>query len=38
MNNFSRRDFLKISGMAAMVGALGGVGFDPTPIESIPSN
>lgn len=34
MNNFSRRDFIKISGMAAMVGALGSVGFDLTPIES----
>lgn len=37
MSNFGRRDFLKISGMAAMVGALGSLGFDLAPIESYAS-
>lgn len=37
MNYLNRRDFLKISGMAAMAGALGSPGFDLTPIESCAS-
>ena len=31
---FNRRDFLKISGMAAVAGALGSLGFDLLPLES----
>lgn len=37
MKNFNRRDFLKISGMATMAGALGSMGFDLKPIESYAS-
>ena len=37
MNNFNRRDFMKISGMATMAGALGSMGFDLKPIESYAS-
>lgn len=38
MKNFNRRDFLKISGMATMAGALGSMGFDLKPIESYASS
>ena len=32
--NFDRRDFLRISGMATMAGALGSLGFDLLPLEA----
>jgi len=37
MNNLNRRDFFKISGMAAMAGALGTLGFDLKPVEAYAS-
>ncbi|RJR40765.1 MAG: twin-arginine translocation signal domain-containing protein [Desulfobacteraceae bacterium] len=37
MNQLNRRDFLKISGMAAMAGALGTLGFDLKPVEAYAS-
>jgi len=31
--NFSRREFLRVSGMASMAGALAGLGFDLSPLK-----
>jgi formate dehydrogenase major subunit len=38
MINLNRRDFLRISGMATMAGALGSLGFDLKPLESYASS